>query len=173
LLKKNTVFVIGAGASKEFDLPVGTELAIAISDKLNIRFDDFQQKLVSGDLELFRNVSNGKDPGFMQQAAWLKHVKYNGHDRTPCLIIAVNHPFYGICRRTGGELDHTVAKRFSRRSAMPPFETYWSRPLGNAASGRVQFRPPTITRHRTFIRQIGCLADRYLGSRRRNRSRRA
>ena len=23
------------------------------------------------------------------------------------------HPFYGIFRRTGGELDHTVAKRFS------------------------------------------------------------
>ena len=29
------------------------------------------------------------------------------------------HPFYGICRRTGGELDHTVAKRFLRRSAAP------------------------------------------------------
>ena len=36
------------------------------------------------------------------------------------------HPFYGICRRTGGELDHTVAKRFLRRSAMPPFDPYWS-----------------------------------------------
>ena len=71
MLKKNTVFVIGAGASKEFGLPVGTELAIAISDKLNIRFDDFQQKLVSGDLDLFRNVSNSRDAGVTQQAAWL------------------------------------------------------------------------------------------------------
>jgi hypothetical protein len=71
LLKKNTVFVIGAGASKEFGLPVGTELAIAISEKLDIRFDDFGRKPVSGDLDLFRNVSNGKDAGTTQQAAWL------------------------------------------------------------------------------------------------------
>jgi len=71
LLKKNTVFVIGAGASHEFGLPVGTELAIAISEKLDVRFDDFGQKSVSGDLDLFRNVSNGRDAGVMQQAAWL------------------------------------------------------------------------------------------------------
>src|SRR6476660_9101574 len=54
------------------------------------------------------------------------------------------HPFYGICRRTGGEPDHTVAKTFSRRSAMPPFDPYWSRPLGNGASARVPFRPPPL-----------------------------
>ncbi len=54
------------------------------------------------------------------------------------------HPFYGICRRTGRELDHTVAKRFSRRSPMPPFDPHWSRLLGNGASGRVQFRPPLL-----------------------------
>jgi hypothetical protein len=71
LLKNNTVFVIGAGASKEYDLPVGTELAIAISDKLDVRFDDFGQKPISGDIDLFRNVSKDRDAGATQQAGWL------------------------------------------------------------------------------------------------------
>jgi hypothetical protein len=83
------------------------------------------------------------------------------------------HAFYGICRRTEGEPDHTAAKRFSRRSVIPPFDPSWSRPMGKPASGRDQFRPLTIDRHRPFFRQIGCLADRYPGSKRRNRSRRA
>jgi hypothetical protein len=46
-------------------------LAIAISDKLNVRFDDFGEKLVSGDLDLFRNVSSGRDATVTQKAAWL------------------------------------------------------------------------------------------------------
>jgi hypothetical protein len=71
LLKQNTVFVVGAGASNEFGLPVGTDLAIAISDKLNVRFDDFGRDLVTGDHDLFRNVSKGRDTSRTQQAAWL------------------------------------------------------------------------------------------------------
>ena len=44
------------------------------------------------------------------------------------------HPFYGICRRTGCELDHAVAKGFC-------LLTHTGVGLGNGA-GRVSFRPP-------------------------------
>jgi len=71
VLKQNTVFVVGAGASKEFGLPVGTDLAIAISDKLNVRFDDFGEKVISGDQDLFQNVARGREARATQQAAWL------------------------------------------------------------------------------------------------------
>jgi len=71
LLKKRTVFVIGAGASKEFGLPVGTELVVAISDKLNVKFDEWGQKIVSGDRDLFQNVAKGRNATATQQAAWL------------------------------------------------------------------------------------------------------
>ena len=37
---KKTVFVLGAGASKEVGLPVGAELKRNISDSLNIRFEN-------------------------------------------------------------------------------------------------------------------------------------
>lgn len=46
-LNKNTVFVIGAGASKEANLPTGYELKNIISDLLDIRFD--WDKQTSGD----------------------------------------------------------------------------------------------------------------------------
>jgi hypothetical protein len=41
MLKESTVFVVGAGASSEFNLPIGTDLAIEISAKLDVRFDDW------------------------------------------------------------------------------------------------------------------------------------
>ena len=80
--------------------------------------------------------------------------------------------FYGICTRIEGELDHTVAKRFSDVGD-PAFDPYRSRALGNGKSGRCPIPAPIVTRYRMFLRQIGCLADRYLGVTRRNRSRRA
>ncbi|HBG26740.1 MAG: hypothetical protein A2Y10_00750 [Planctomycetes bacterium GWF2_41_51] len=47
-MNKNTVYVIGAGASKEANLPTGHELKREISDLLDIRFDEmWRQK--SGD----------------------------------------------------------------------------------------------------------------------------
>ena len=44
-----TLFVIGAGASKEANLPVGTELKKQISSSLDIRFDDWGHEQRSGD----------------------------------------------------------------------------------------------------------------------------
>lgn len=43
-MEQNTVFIIGAGASKEVNLPVGSELKTQISDLLDIRFDYSEQK---------------------------------------------------------------------------------------------------------------------------------
>jgi hypothetical protein len=60
MLRKKTVFVIGAGASSEFNLPVGVELAKKISEKLNVKFsnpfDDSRGYHQSGDHDLFDSV---------------------------------------------------------------------------------------------------------------------
>lgn len=47
ILKKNTVFVIGAGASKEVHIPIGSELKEKIVQLLNIQYDF--DKRISGD----------------------------------------------------------------------------------------------------------------------------
>ena len=50
-MKKNIVFVIGAGASKEVNLPTGFELKAIISDLINIRFN-LRGGLFSGDANI-------------------------------------------------------------------------------------------------------------------------
>ncbi|MCP4585501.1 hypothetical protein, partial [Pseudoalteromonas sp.] len=58
----NTVFVIGAGASKEANLPTGRELKDKISRLLDIRFDYRQQK--HGDylvVNALRELVKGED----------------------------------------------------------------------------------------------------------------
>ena len=67
------MFVVGAGASKEFGLPVGAELAMKISEKLNVLFDDFGTKIFSGDRDLFYNVTrtHSQEMSLYQKAAWL------------------------------------------------------------------------------------------------------
>ena len=45
-----TVYVIGAGASAEVDLPTGEKLKQSISESLNLRFD--HSRLISGDYEI-------------------------------------------------------------------------------------------------------------------------
>lgn len=46
---RRIVFVVGAGASKEFELPAGYELKEKIAGITNIRTSEFGSKLVSGD----------------------------------------------------------------------------------------------------------------------------
>ena len=48
-MTQNTVFVIGAGASKEANFPTGYELKETIARLLDIRFDSFGTKQKSGD----------------------------------------------------------------------------------------------------------------------------
>jgi len=47
--QQKTLFVIGAGASNEVKLPVGADLKKLISNALDIRFDDFGSRRISGD----------------------------------------------------------------------------------------------------------------------------
>jgi hypothetical protein len=48
-MTKNTVFIIGAGASKEANLPTGNELKTSIASYLDMRFDTFGSRLEHGD----------------------------------------------------------------------------------------------------------------------------
>ncbi|AUQ65940.1 hypothetical protein [Phaeobacter inhibens] len=63
---RRNVIVVGAGASKEFNLPTGAELKSRIARICDIRFDDWGSKLISGDYEIVetlramvRNASEG------------------------------------------------------------------------------------------------------------------
>lgn len=47
MFQSNTLLVVGAGASKEANMPTGNELTNTIADKLDIRFEDY--KKISGD----------------------------------------------------------------------------------------------------------------------------
>lgn len=75
-----TVFIIGAGASNEVGLPVGSELKQKIAEALDIRCEDFG-RVVSGDRCIFEafqaKVSDGQNPNrqlrLLQQAGW--HIR--------------------------------------------------------------------------------------------------
>jgi hypothetical protein len=71
MLRNETVFIVGAGASFEFGLPIGATLAQKISQKVNFKFDFHSQ--TSGDRDLFdsfRRRFNGEAQNF-QKAGWL------------------------------------------------------------------------------------------------------
>jgi hypothetical protein len=71
MLQRKTVFVIGAGASQEFNLPVGTVLAEKISKKLDVKFDHWKQ--TTGDSELFDSIRQAfhQEAKEYQKAGWL------------------------------------------------------------------------------------------------------
>src|SRR5689334_7929474 len=54
MLKSKTVFVLGAGASAEANLPVGTRLREIIAQKLDLRFEVGSRPIGSGDLNIFQ-----------------------------------------------------------------------------------------------------------------------
>ncbi|MAL40612.1 hypothetical protein [Thalassospira sp.] len=75
MFERKTVFVIGAGASKEFNLPVGLELRDIISDKLNILYSDgvsFSNGDRAIDIALRRHSDNNRSDNYSQliDAAW-------------------------------------------------------------------------------------------------------
>lgn len=59
---KSLIFIVGAGASKEVGLPLGSELKNLISEALDIRFDSAGYQRISGDQKIeqaFRLITQG------------------------------------------------------------------------------------------------------------------
>jgi hypothetical protein len=73
LFKKQTLFVVGAGASVEFDLPLGRKLASMIKVKMDIRFEDGMRQIGTGDFDLYSQLTRQiqSDARELQEAAWL------------------------------------------------------------------------------------------------------
>jgi len=92
-MTQNTVFVIGAGASKEAGLPTGYELKSKISKLLDIRFDQFGSKQKSGDYQIMaalrlyldqlysqeKHISELSHKGEMLNSYLFKASNYSGH----------------------------------------------------------------------------------------------
>lgn len=71
MLSKSTTFVIGSGASCEFNLPDGPKLIGEIAKALDIRFDDFGSRYISGDTQIGETFRRLNQPGHAwQQACW-------------------------------------------------------------------------------------------------------
>lgn len=73
MFKKQTLFVVGAGASFEVGLPLGKKLASMIKEKMDIRFELGNRLAGTGDTDLYIQLTRqfAKDPLELQQAAWL------------------------------------------------------------------------------------------------------
>ncbi len=73
MFSKQTVFVVGAGASVEFGLPVGKTLATTIQGKMDIRFQFPDKPLGGGDFELFTQLTHRRrnEAQSFEQAALL------------------------------------------------------------------------------------------------------
>jgi hypothetical protein len=56
MFKRRTLFAIGAGASQELNMPMGTQLANTIHDKLNIKVDDWGDNPTGPDKALVREL---------------------------------------------------------------------------------------------------------------------
>jgi hypothetical protein len=57
MFNKPVVFVVGAGASHEYNFPLGTSLKDAIAQKVRFRFDQSSGHLVGGDPDLLNHIS--------------------------------------------------------------------------------------------------------------------
>jgi hypothetical protein len=68
MFARKTLFVVGAGASAEFGLPVGSGVADIIAQKLSFRLDEFHRVIAgSGDPQLFNLIRNQAGQERMQQ----------------------------------------------------------------------------------------------------------
>jgi hypothetical protein len=60
MFRRNTLFIVGAGASAEFGLPLGTLLARQITNKMDIRFERGFEFVGSGDQRLYEQLTNAR-----------------------------------------------------------------------------------------------------------------
>jgi hypothetical protein len=70
MFNRQTLFVVGSGASAEVGMPIGTQLASKIGKKLDIRFELGGEHIGSGDLELFQHIRSA----FRDNAREYQHV---------------------------------------------------------------------------------------------------
>jgi hypothetical protein len=73
MFHRKTLFVVGAGASKEFGLPIGAKLAESIRTKMDIKFETGNRHVGEGDIDLFHSLTSNmtKDVRGLHDAAWL------------------------------------------------------------------------------------------------------
>jgi hypothetical protein len=73
MFRTQTLFIVGAGASAEFGLPVGRDLAKTIATKMDIRFERGVTPIGQGDLDLYQNVTQQRRDRIdeFQNAGWL------------------------------------------------------------------------------------------------------
>jgi hypothetical protein len=75
MLKGQTLIVVGAGASAELGLPTGGDLKKNIAKLLDIRFDDWGSRMISGDQDIYSALrlhveGKERDTELYVRAAW-------------------------------------------------------------------------------------------------------
>jgi hypothetical protein len=72
MFRSKTVFIIGAGASKEVGLPIGNELKKIIARKLDLRFEGFNTPIGKGDMAIYHFLSQayGDQINAFLEAGW-------------------------------------------------------------------------------------------------------
>jgi hypothetical protein len=73
MFHRKTLFILGAGASAEIELPMGGGLASMIERKMDIRFEMVNRPIGEGDFDLFTRLTNlyRQNSQEYQNAAWL------------------------------------------------------------------------------------------------------
>jgi hypothetical protein len=73
MFKRRTLFIVGAGASTEVDLPTGPKLAESIGKMMDIRFEMMNRPIGTGDMDLYNQLTQMMRSNVheYQQAAWL------------------------------------------------------------------------------------------------------
>jgi hypothetical protein len=77
MFKKRILFIIGAGASCEFGLPIGPALANAIADKVNITAREFGEETRTGDPEIISQLQR-RNHQFLNQYITAAHTIRDG-----------------------------------------------------------------------------------------------
>src|ERR1700722_6828436 len=62
MFRRKTLFIVGAGASAEFGLPLGTLLARQITNKMDIRIERGFNFVGSGDQRLYQQLTQLRRP---------------------------------------------------------------------------------------------------------------
>jgi len=124
MFKRHTLFVVGAGASHELDMPVGTGLAKAIYKKLDLKPDESHTNPSGEDMAFVQELKNA-----YQQQPWFaaSRLIHNGILLTHSIdafppprlrwraIKASVHPLGGIARSTPCALDVALPVELGER----------------------------------------------------------